>query len=109
MTSILFHLPRPHLSHRQQPLWLRRALSLLGSLMIICLNTVSAVEPLTQPAVVQPQIPSSPLENINQQPAALYLDNMLQLLKPIHSQLGITVWDMTSQKTVFQYNNQSSH
>jgi len=107
MTSILFHLPRPHLSHRQQPLWLRRALSLLGSLMIICLNTVSAVEPLTQPAVVQPQIPSSPLENINQQPTALYLDNMLQLLKPIHSQLGITVWDMTSQKTVFQYNNQS--
>lgn len=108
MTSILFHLPRPHLSHRQQPLWLRRSLSLLGSLMIICLpNTVSAVEPLTQPAVVQPQIPSSPLENINQQPAALYLDNMLQLLKPIHSQLGITVWDMTSQKTVFQYNNQS--
>tara|TARA_R110001583_G_scaffold28625_3_gene101237 strand:- start:1671 stop:3242 length:1572 start_codon:yes stop_codon:yes gene_type:complete len=76
--------------------------------MIICLpNTVSAVEPLTQPAVVQPQIPSSPLENINQQPTALYLDNMLQLLKPIHSQLGITVWDMTSQKTVFQYNNQS--
>jgi len=108
MTSILFHLPRPHLTHRQQPLWLRRSLSLLGSLMIICLpNTVSAVEPLTQPAVVQPQIPSSPLENINQQPAALYLDNMLQLLKPIHSQLGITVWDMTSQKTVFQYNNQS--
>lgn len=107
MTSILFHLPRPQSSHRQQPLWLRRALSLLGSLMIICLNTVSAVEPLTQPAVVQPQIPSSPLENINQQPAALYLDNMLQLLKPIHSQLGITVWDMTSQKTVFQYNNQS--
>ena len=108
MTSILFHLPRPHSSHRQQPLWLRRSLSLLGSLMIICLpNTVSAVEPLTQPAVVQPQIPSSPLENINQQPAALYLDNMLQLLKPIHSQLGITVWDMTSQKTVFQYNNQS--
>lgn len=107
MTSILFHLPRPQSSHRQQPLWLRRALSLLGSLMIICLNTVSAVEPLTQPAVVQPQIPSSPLENINQQPTALYLDNMLQLLKPIHSQLGITVWDMTSQKTVFQYNNQS--
>ena len=108
MTSILFHLPRPHLTHRQQPLWLRRSLSLLGSLMIICLpNTVSAAEPLTQPAVVQPQIPSSPLENINQQPAALYLDNMLQLLKPIHSQLGITVWDMTSQKTVFQYNNQS--
>lgn len=108
MTSILFHLPRPHSSHRQQSLWLRRALSLLGSLMIICLpNTVSAAEPLTQPAVVQPQIPSSPLENINQQPTALYLDNMLQLLKPIHSQLGITVWDMTSQKTVFQYNNQS--
>jgi len=108
MTSILFHLPRPHSSHRQQPLWLRRSLFLLGSLMIICLpNTVSAVEPLTQPAVVQPQIPSSPLENINQQPTALYLDNMLQLLKPIHSQLGITVWDMTSQKTVFQYNNQS--
>ena len=107
MTSILFHLPRPHSSHRQQPLWLKRALSLLGSLMIICLNTVSAVEPLTQPAVVQPQIPSSPLEIINQQPTALYLDNMLQLLKPIHSQLGITVWDMTSQKTVFQYNNQS--
>jgi len=108
MTSILFHLPRPHLTHRQQPLWLRRSLSLLGSLMIICLpNTVSAVEPLTQPAVVQPQIPSSPLENINQQPTALYLDNMLQLLKPIHSQLGITVWDMTSQKAVFQYNNQS--
>tara|TARA_R110002033_G_scaffold3410_2_gene19435 strand:+ start:719 stop:2290 length:1572 start_codon:yes stop_codon:yes gene_type:complete len=76
--------------------------------MIICLpNTVNAGEQLTQPAVVQPQIPSSPLENINQQPAALYLDNMLQLLKPIHSQLGITVWDMTSQKTVFQYNNQS--
>ena len=108
MTSILFHLPRPHSSLRQQPLWLRRALSLLGSLMIICLpNTVSAAEPLTQPAVVQTQIPSSPLENINQQPTALYLDNMLQLLKPIHSQLGITVWDMTSQKTVFQYNNQS--
>ncbi|RPA56690.1 D-alanyl-D-alanine carboxypeptidase/D-alanyl-D-alanine-endopeptidase [Shewanella vesiculosa] len=108
MTSILFHLPRPHSSHRQQPLWLRRTLSLLGSLMIICLpNTISAVEPLTQPAVVQPQIPSSPLEIINQQPTALYLDNMLQLLKPIHSQLGITVWDMTSQKTVFQYNNQS--
>lgn len=108
MTSILFHLPRPHSSHRQQPLWLRRTLSLLGSLMIICLpNTVSAVEQLIRPAVVQPQIPSSPLENINQQPAALYLDNMLQLLKPIHSQLGITVWDMTSQKTVFQYNNQS--
>lgn len=108
MTSILFHLPRPQSSHRQQPLWLRRSLFLLGSLMIICLpNTVSAVEPLTQPAVVQPQIPSSPLENINQQPTALYLDNMLQLLKPIHSQLGITVWDMTSQKTVFQYNNQS--
>lgn len=108
MTSILFHLPRPQSSHRQQPLWLRRSLFLLGSLMIICLpNTVSAVEPLTQPAVVQPQIPSSPLENINQQPTALYLDNMLQLLKPIHSQLGITVWDMTSQKAVFQYNNQS--
>ena len=108
MTSILFHLPRPHSSHRQQPLWLRRTLSLLGSLMIICLpNTVSAAEQLIRPAVVQPQIPSSPLDNINQQPAALYLDNMLQLLKPIHSQLGITVWDMTSQKTVFQYNNQS--
>ncbi|MBB1476468.1 D-alanyl-D-alanine carboxypeptidase/D-alanyl-D-alanine-endopeptidase [Shewanella vesiculosa] len=76
--------------------------------MIICLpNTVSAAEQLIRPAVVQPQIPSSPLDNINQQPAALYLDNMLQLLKPIHSQLGITVWDMTSQKTVFQYNNQS--
>uniref|UniRef100_UPI00333091C5 D-alanyl-D-alanine carboxypeptidase n=1 Tax=Shewanella sp. S1-49-MNA-CIBAN-0167 TaxID=3140468 RepID=UPI00333091C5 len=58
-----------------------------------------------QVALSQPQTIHS--DSTNQQPAALYLDNMLQFLKPTHSQLGITVWNMTTQQTVFEYNNQS--
>lgn len=53
------------------------------------------------------QKPITSIQDINQQAPGLYLDNMLQLLKPVHSQLGITVWDMTTQQTVFEYNNQS--
>ncbi|UAL41641.1 D-alanyl-D-alanine carboxypeptidase/D-alanyl-D-alanine-endopeptidase [Shewanella inventionis] len=36
-----------------------------------------------------------------------YLENMLQLLKPAYAQLGISVWDMTTQQAVFTYNDQS--
>ncbi|WP_350979501.1 D-alanyl-D-alanine carboxypeptidase/D-alanyl-D-alanine-endopeptidase [Shewanella sp. AC34-MNA-CIBAN-0136] len=69
------------------------------------LNVAIAAETPDQVALSQPQTIHS--DSTNQQPAALYLDNMLQLLKPTHSQLGITVWDMTTQQTVFEYNNQS--
>lgn len=47
--------------------------------------------------------PDEPAPN----PTTQYLDSMLQLLKPAYSQLGISVWDMTTQQAVFTYNNQS--
>ncbi|MGI2108961.1 D-alanyl-D-alanine carboxypeptidase/D-alanyl-D-alanine endopeptidase [Shewanella frigidimarina] len=106
MNSILFCLPQPRLFHEQPSLRFTQALCLLGAFITSSLPNVSlAAEVPSQVALSQQQTIHS--DNINQQPTALYLDNMLQLLKPAHSQLGITVWDMTTQKTVFEYNNQS--
>ncbi|MGI2180264.1 D-alanyl-D-alanine carboxypeptidase/D-alanyl-D-alanine endopeptidase [Shewanella frigidimarina] len=106
MNSILFCLPQPRFFHEQPSLRFTQALCLLGAFITSSLPNVSlAAEVPSQVALSQQQTIHS--DNINQQPTALYLDNMLQLLKPAHSQLGITVWDMTTQKTVFEYNNQS--
>ncbi|MGX9463181.1 D-alanyl-D-alanine carboxypeptidase/D-alanyl-D-alanine endopeptidase [Shewanella sp. A14] len=76
----------------------------VGLLLLILLSipyTAVANYPLNQQSMAKAH-----LDN-DQQPAALYLKNMLQLLKPTHSQLGITVWDMTTQQSVFEYNNQA--
>ncbi|HBF47476.1 MAG TPA: D-alanyl-D-alanine carboxypeptidase/D-alanyl-D-alanine-endopeptidase [Shewanella frigidimarina] len=106
MNSILFCLPQPRFFHEQPSLLFTQALCLLGAFITSSLPNVSlAAEVPSQVALSKQQTIHS--DNINQQPTALYLDNMLQLLKPAHSQLGITVWDMTTQKTVFEYNNQS--
>ena len=106
MNSILFCLPQPRFFHEQPSLRFTQALCLLGAFITSSLPNVSlAAEVPSQVALSQQQTIHS--DNIHQQPTALYLDNMLQLLKPAHSQLGITVWDMTTQKTVFEYNNQS--
>jgi D-alanyl-D-alanine carboxypeptidase/D-alanyl-D-alanine-endopeptidase (penicillin-binding protein 4) len=106
MNSLLFCLPQPRFFYEQPSLRFTQALCLLGALIITSLvNVAIAAETSDQVALSQPQTVHS--DSTTQQPAALYLDNMLQLLKPTHSQLGITVWDMTTQQTVFEYNNQS--
>lgn len=106
MNSLLFCLPQPRFFYEQPSLRFTQALCLLGALIITSLvNVAIAAETPDQVALSQPQTVHS--DSTTQQPAALYLDNMLQLLKPTHSQLGITVWDMTTQQTVFEYNNQS--
>ncbi|WP_392341775.1 D-alanyl-D-alanine carboxypeptidase/D-alanyl-D-alanine-endopeptidase [uncultured Shewanella sp.] len=106
MNSFLFCLPQPRFFYEQPSLRFTQALCLLGALITTSLlNVAIAAETPDQVALSQPQTIHS--DSTNQQPAALYLDNMLQLLKPTHSQLGITVWDMTTQQTVFEYNNQS--
>jgi D-alanyl-D-alanine carboxypeptidase/D-alanyl-D-alanine-endopeptidase (penicillin-binding protein 4) len=105
---MFFCLTRPGSSYDHQYWWFTQALWLLGAFIASSLpSVVIAAERPSQRALNQQPISSTHLANINQQPEALYLDNMLQLLKPIHSQLGITVWDMTTQQTVFEYNNQS--
>jgi D-alanyl-D-alanine carboxypeptidase/D-alanyl-D-alanine-endopeptidase (penicillin-binding protein 4) len=106
MNSLLFCLPQPRFFYEQPSLRFTQALCLLGALIITSLlNVAIAAETPDQVALSQPQ--TIHRDSTTQQPAALYLDNMLQLLKPTHSQLGITVWDMTTQQTVFEYNNQS--
>jgi len=108
MNSMLFCICRPRSSYEHQPLGFTQALWLLCAFIASSLpSVVMATESSSQPAPNQQPIATPYSSNVNQQPAALYLNNMLQLLKPIHSQLGITVWDMTTQQSVFEYNNQS--
>ena len=107
MNSMFFCLPQPRSRDEHQSRGLSRTLWLLSAFIASLPSFVIATEKPLQAALSQQQILSTPVDNINPQAAGLYLDNMLQLLKPTHSQLGITVWDMTSQKTVFEYNNQS--
>ncbi|QDE31344.1 D-alanyl-D-alanine carboxypeptidase/D-alanyl-D-alanine-endopeptidase [Shewanella polaris] len=108
MTAMLCFLLRPQSSYENHTWNFTRTLWLLSAFIVSSMPcVVMAEEPLSQSALNQQQTPSTQINHINQQPAALYLNNMLQLLKPMHSQLGITVWDMSNQKMVFEYNNQS--
>ncbi|AZG36365.1 D-alanyl-D-alanine carboxypeptidase/D-alanyl-D-alanine-endopeptidase [Shewanella psychromarinicola] len=113
MNSMLFYLTRPRSSYEHQygrgtqALWLLCAFLVTSQPCVVKATELPNQQSTIQQSINQQPISTPQIDKVAQQPAALYLDSMLQLLKPMHSQLGITVWDMTSQQTVFEYNNQS--
>ncbi len=75
----------------------------LGVSLICGVINQASAEIVIPPSLVSSSTTQAPSEFA----ATQYLDDMLQLLKPAYSQLGISVWDMTTQQAVFSYNNQS--
>ncbi|MDD8058352.1 MULTISPECIES: D-alanyl-D-alanine carboxypeptidase/D-alanyl-D-alanine endopeptidase [Shewanella] len=75
----------------------------LGVSLICGVINQASAEIVIPPSLVSSSTTQAPSELA----ATQYLDDMLQLLKPAYSQLGISVWDMTTQQAVFSYNNQS--
>ncbi|GGQ06860.1 D-alanyl-D-alanine carboxypeptidase/D-alanyl-D-alanine endopeptidase [Shewanella litoralis] len=86
-----------------------RLWTVFASLSVMAASLVMSPVALAEISI-PPSLNAEALETANDstaKPAAQYLDNMLQLLKPAYSQLGISVWDMTTQQAVFTYNHQS--
>ncbi len=73
------------------------------SVMTSVFSFTASAEITLPPSLITPSVEQAS----STEPVTQYLNGMLQLLKPAYSQLGISVWDMTTQQTVFTYNNQS--
>ncbi|WP_418356929.1 D-alanyl-D-alanine carboxypeptidase/D-alanyl-D-alanine-endopeptidase [Shewanella basaltis] len=73
------------------------------SVMTSVFSFPASAEITLPPSLITPSVEQAS----STEPVTQYLNGMLQLLKPAYSQLGISVWDMTTQQTVFTYNNQS--